>query len=444
MSRERWRILLLCLLYCAVHMLAYLTVILPWFFYRGYRLFIPNLPYVALVAPLLLLPALFLPVTTKKISDMAPWVLYATLYVPGVYIPLLTVKRDPNEIIWLSVLHFVGLVCFELLRRVRVNVKFTKTQNSSWLPGVVVPIIAILIAISFWRTVDFKLDLSWETLYERRFAARDLVGPGQPLGYLNQIFIKVFIPALALFAWLWKSGKLAAACIFCCLISWAFDANKLVLFTPVLIFGIMLIYRSKHPIRFMLVSLTVMIAVFIPVRYLMPAGTGVAAEIAESTIKRALYEPGLLTGYYWDHFTIYPLNNFGGSPFAAFFTSSPYEGIISRRIGYMYFGNDAETANAGIMAGAISDMGPIGVPIIMAIAGFTLRVFECLGEQRNRALGFSFIFVIAQDWSNRPFQTSLITGGVLASFLLLWLYSDPKRAASSSEVVVGGAPVLES
>lgn len=434
-SRERWVILALCLLFCAAHVAGYLTFTIRWFGYRGYRFLLwedPTqiVPILGMVAPILLAPALFLPTQNRRLSDLAPWVLYVTLYVPGVYIPLLTLGRPASEVIVLSILHLVGLIAFEMLRRVKLNVKFAKTQNSSWVPGVVLPAIALLIALYFWQAVDFRLDLAWDTLYERRFAARDLVGPGMPMGYLNQMFIKVFIPAIALFAWLWKDIRLGALCLFCIVVSWAFDANKLVIFTPILIIGVLSLYKSKKPVQTLLIALTIMILLFIPVYFLIPgqsSGTSIAAEIAEGTVKRALYEPGLLTGYYWDHFQIYPLNNFGGSPLSVLFTKSPYETIVPRRIGYMYFGNDAETANAGIMAGAISDLGNIGVPIMMGIAGLILRIFECLGEQRNRALGYAFIFVITQDWSNRPFQTSLITGGVLASFLLLWLYSDPKK-----------------
>src|SRR5438552_4498392 len=87
---RRRRILLVLLIACYVAFFhwIYLSFLYPYFAYLGFEYSSPPLAYVLLAWVLSLLPALGMPIGLTRPSHLAYWVLYVTVLIPSMFVPL--------------------------------------------------------------------------------------------------------------------------------------------------------------------------------------------------------------------------------------------------------------------------------------------------------------------------------------------------------------------
>ncbi len=418
--------LALCLAYLVAHVIGYVLMIYPWFAYRQFGLRMIDPKWIPGIVLLCLAPGLYLPFRRDRPSDIAGWFFYCCLVMPGCYISFLSLNRPVEEIFGFGWLLVISLGLIEVGRRLPIQFKFKQVLSSDWVPGFLLPAVAILAALALFAANGLQFDISYATIYERRLAARSFAGPGMMLGLVSGLLVKVFVPMLAIFATLWRSRTLWAVCIACTLISWSVDALKTVLFLPVLVLGLSYMARAKNPTVWF-VSLMGVGILAVTALSLSPF-SNLAMEIANATFKRQAYSPGLLTAQYWDWFVDNPKNFLANRQFFDFFGDSPYQGSIARWMGSTYYGQPDVNANTGIMGSGYAEFGVVGMLVASALAGLFLRWFDALSEQRDQTLGFIFVVLICVEWTNRALQTSLVSGGVLALAILLWLYSPPQAA----------------
>lgn len=421
----------LCLAYFVMHVIGYFLLIFPWFAYRqfGARMIDPK--WIPGIILLCLAPGLFLPPTKERPSDLAGWFFYCCLGMPGCYISFLSLNRPPEEIFVLSWLLVISLGLMEIGRRLPINFQFRPVLNTDWIGSLALPGLAILAALLLIAANGFQFDISYATIYERRLAARLFATPGSMLALASGLLVKVFVPMIAIYATLWKSRALWIACIACALISWSVDALKTVLFLPILVLGLYHLAQTRKATNWFVFLMGFGILAVTALSF--TPFSNLAMEIANATFKRQAYSPGLLTAQYWDWFTDNPQNNLANRQLFDFFGDSPYPGSIARWIGATYYGQPDVNANTGIMGSGFAEFGAVGMLVASLLAGLGFRWFDALAQQRDETLGFIFIILICVEWTNRALQTSLITGGVLALALLLWLYSAPKTNSEQLE-----------
>jgi hypothetical protein len=134
------------------------------------------------------------------------------------------------------------------------------------------------------------------------------------------------------------------------------------------------------------------------------------------TTRRTLLEPGLLTGFYYEHYSQVPHAGLAYhiSQEGKDVPSPPYE------IGLVYFGDVNIEANANLWAQGFADFGMPGIFCYTLLLSAILWLYDSLAARQNLGLAILIVAMQAFAYSNSPPMTVLITHGGLATALLLW------------------------
>jgi len=137
--------------------------------------------------------------------------------------------------------------------------------------------------------------------------------------------------------------------------------------------------------------------------------------------RRVLTTPGLLTGFYFDHFSKVP-------PVGVelpFFYDPTVMGPASE-IGFIYCGGSDTVANAHLWAMGFARLGMPGIVGYTILAAFVIWIYDSLSAKRNLELAVLLVVVPAIALSSTLLTTVLISEGGLAAALLLYLSPAPQ------------------
>ncbi|HWD38059.1 MAG TPA: hypothetical protein VG944_04370 [Fimbriimonas sp.] len=406
-------------LYLLVHVLVYGVFVLPSFAFRGYGyrdLDWWAYPFLIFAA---LLPVVWLPKKLERASDFAMWELYATIIPSSVYIPFLSIDRPPIE---MTLLTICVIFSFWLTNYVRLHARplyFARVRNAYSIYQIPFFIVAAMFIVFIWKSVNFRIDLNWATIYTRRAQAAKIAPKGSLLAYAINILVKIINP-LGVVLWairkspvhLWMS-ILGVICAF------SFNGLRTAIFLPIFAYLLLRLSRSDKGIPWML-SIIGIVNFLVGMIIFLPSGENIAMDIAAASTVRGIYVTGLLMGNYWDWFTRNPLNMMATSPFFGSLTHPVYKTSIPLLIGYQYFGDPVNVANAHYLASGFAEFSYGGMIAAAIIAGYVFSLFDAMGESRGMSASTICAALLAMQMTNGAIQTTILTGGVL--FLLMFLY----------------------
>jgi hypothetical protein len=130
--------------------------------------------------------------------------------------------------------------------------------------------------------------------------------------------------------------------------------------------------------------------------------------------------PGLLTGFYFDFFSVNETVKLGHS-FLSSFVTYPYTLTPQFLIGEVYFGSAQTAANANIWADAFANFSYAGVIAFTIVLGLVMWAFDNLAKDRDIRIIAMLMGVAGFTWSNAGVFTSLLTHGIGLMFILLYL-----------------------
>jgi len=376
-----------------------------------------------------LIPGLFLPSRIERVNDLAPWIQYVCIVGPAAYVPMHCFQQHFPNIFLYSIAFTVCLYLFERARKYPMNFNFRTSKNSEGAFTYGFLVVALLVTMYIWRAIDFKFDLGWGSMYDRRLAVRPLLAGGTPLGYLNTLFIKGIVPLSVLFAIARKNYSLLWLTLLCVLVSFSFDGTKLVIFLPLGAMALAYQWKTKKISTF----IYGLIAAFLAIGGLALSGSEAGAELARSVIIRQTYSLAEIASFYFDYFVNKPFNWFNGSPFLGWISPEKVMSPYPRVIGFEYFNSVDTNLNTGIFASAYAEGGYFSMFLTAIAAGLIINFIASLGERRSRFLGFCFCSLIAIEWTNSSFFTSFLSGGVVVLSLVLYFY--PTEHAIRDEVL---------
>src|SRR6266699_1735786 len=87
----------------------YINWVNPTFAYFGFDYNPPGRAYLALAWVLSVLPSLWMPLAIARPSQLAYWVLYSTVFIPCMFVPLYAGLSEPSKVAWLMLTLFAGL-----------------------------------------------------------------------------------------------------------------------------------------------------------------------------------------------------------------------------------------------------------------------------------------------------------------------------------------------
>ncbi len=365
-----------------------------------------------------LIPGLFLPTKIERVSDLAPWIQYVCVVGPAAYVPMHCFQEHFPSIFIYSIAFTVCLYLFDRARKYPINFHFRPSRNSEGAFTYGFLIVTLLVTFYIWRSIDFKFDLGWGSMYDRRLAVRPLLAGGTALGYMNTFFIKGIVPLSVLFAIARKNYNLLWLTLLCVLVSFSFDGTKLVIFLPLGAMALAYQWKTKKIATF----IYGLIVSFLAIGGLAISGSETGAELARSIIIRQTYALAEIASFYYDYFAHAPYNWFAGSPFLGWVNPEKVINPYPKIIGLEYFNSIDTNLNTGIFASAYAEGGYFSMFLTAIAAGLILKFVDSLGEKRSRFLGFCFCSLMAIEWTNSSFFTSFLSGGVVVLSLVLYFY----------------------
>jgi hypothetical protein len=241
---------------------------------------------------------------------------------------------------------------------------------------------------------------------------------GRLFGYIGRELSEALDPFLIAYGALAKNWPMLVVGILGQLIYFGQTGMKDVPMTILLIFFVDLLFR-KYWRRFglaFLLGATALVAVVSSVD--MATGT---ATLSREVTRRALAGPGLLTGYYFEHYSsvAHPGHNFTGTGASQLY-GPPHE------IGYYYFNNADMDANANFWAEGFAEFGIFGMFAFAVVVAASLWLYDSIAARGSLELAIMLAVVLADALANSSPLTILVThGGVLTGVLL---YFAPKIA----------------
>ncbi|MCW5937030.1 MAG: hypothetical protein KIT11_06980 [Fimbriimonadaceae bacterium] len=381
----------------------------------------PPMPYPLLGWAMALAPPLWLPIRLRRPSEVGIWILYLTVIAPVMWIPYHVLDRDPADLavfLGAMLLCFFGLCAALRLKRWRFRRPAVHpTEFEYVLAGLVV-----MLSVVTWSSVGFALDLSFQTLYARRHAAREVISQQSFMAYLKGNLASALQPFAFALGMVRRNTFLIGASIFAGVVVFSVEGSKTSAAIPlflVLLYPIMTYFRRSFG--------------------LVLAGTsfaGVASAvllwqktnlvvIPVLTTWRLFQVKGLLSAYYWDFFSKNPLTLLGDGILAPL-VGRQYELATPRLIGLQYFNNVETNSNANVFAAAFGDFGYPGMVVATIVLAAILRLVDSLAVNRGFLVAAFLVAFMAMKWSDVALDTSILSHGVLAGLALLYVMP-PKR-----------------
>ena len=426
---KRLRSLLAAAAYAGVLLWVYATILSPLFSYEGYKLAWPGPLTMVWLMLLALGPAPFLPHTLSRPSALIVWWLYLAAYIPSILVPALSLSMPWEKLLplHLSLALSMGLLCLVCFSRPLAigHMKLSPTVFWSifaliWLAG--------LAFASGTSTVLTNVGsvLKGATEYEIRGQVdRIVTGGNRILAYVLGELGQALNPFLIALGIVRHRSLYLAAGIIGQLIVFGVTGFKTVILSVIflpLVFVVIRRWRGNFGLALTSGVIAIMLACVIVDR--------ASGSIFFSSLftRRTLAGPGLLTGFYFDHFSQV---SHAGIAYHLHRDASMLD--ASREIGLVYFGSSNVDANANLWAEGFADLGVPGILGFTMITALMIWLYDSIAHSRNLALAVLLAVMPAVGLSNSAPTTVLITHGGLAAAILLYLVPLPPAEAAELE-----------
>ena len=434
---KRLHILLAAGAYAGVLLWVYAAVLSPIFSYEGYTLAWPGPATMLWLLLLALAPAVALPRSLSRPSAFIVWWLYLAVYIPSILVPALSLSLSWEKLLplHLSLLLSMGLLCLACSARLLAMGQVKLSPTVFWSTFALIWLAGLAFAYAKSSVVaNIGSVLRGATEYGIRSQVYQIVtGGNRVLGYVLGELGQALNPFLIAVGILRRRGLYLAAGIIGQVIVFGVTGFKTVvlsaLFLP-LAFLLIRRWRSNFGLAFTSGVIVIMLVCVIVDR--------ASGNILFSSLftRRTLAGPGLLTGFYFEHFSQV---SHAGIAYHLHRDASVID--ASREIGLVYFGSSNVDANANLWAEGFADLGVLGVLGFTFIAGLMIWLYDSVARRRNLELAVLLAVMPAVALSNSAPTTVLITHGGLAAAILLYLV--PLAPAEAAEVEERHAPASD-
>ena len=425
--------------YVACFQRMYVHYLYPEFGYYGFDYNPPGTSYLLLAWVLSVLPSLWMPIRLTRPSQLAYWVLYITVIIPSMFVPLFAGLDRPAEISSLMIALFVGFAvtgASYLLPLFRVRpIEIPRRLFWNGFGCVAVALVVWMVAVfhSHFQIVSF-LDV-----YDLRDASND-VAEGSQVNYAFMLLsgaIDPFLMGYGLYyrrGWLFLTGALGQ------LLVYSIGGTKGSILSILFVSGIYFLFKKgRFPFG---VKMTLAPLALLGGMYLSYALAGYEPsplhEIALFVVlMRVLSINGLLTAQYYNFFQSNPLTYFSHIKGLNLLVHYPYQYPVGQEIGLAFAGTTGLDATAHFWA--TDGIGGLGVPGIVLVSIFCALVFwalDSLSRRHDPRLVALVTTYAAYNLANISIFTTLLSGGL--GLLIVSLYLMPPEKRADSLVLLNG------
>jgi len=269
-----------------------------------------------------------------------------------------------------------------------------------------------------------KVDLSLEDVYERRFAAREIVQPRTMIAYAVTILSTSLGPILVCLGYVRKRWDMLAIGLFGLVSVFSLSGAKTNFFMPLFLlamfalmsgnrraFGQKIVFAGCCLVLLSIFEFTQLDSFF----------------VSNYFVRRELLVPSLLTSFYWDFFKDNP-HVYYSDGFLRWLISPQYDLPTARLIGEVRFHSFEANANANFWASAFANFGYTGMVLTTLALGTLLRLIDSIARNGEFLVTSLVVGMCAITWSNGALETSMLSNGVALSLAILYLLRAPSAA----------------
>ena len=256
-------------------------------------------------------------------------------------------------------------------------------------------------------------------IYEMRENISYFPGFAYLLGWVT----KTILPFFVLWTLQKKQYKICVALLAIELLFFLLTGEKFLLFVILPIIGIYVLSKTKHLVKLMYTGLIIGFLVLMMVYYFMKSTT-LGLWIPQLVFVRTIFHPADNKFNFYECFSELPKIHFSDGIIGKMFgLTYPYAGS-SGQVVYAHMGGKFLSANmnTGYLGESYAQFGFFGMLLMSLVLAFFLRALRCYdnGERFSFITAlFSVYIIILNDGA---LLTTLFSGGMLISLLLLMVY----------------------
>lgn len=414
------------LTYVAVFQWMYENYLYPNWDYAGFHYYTPPAAYLLLSWILSVTPGFWMPVELTRPSQLTYWVLYITVFIPSMFIPLYAGLDTPAEISLLMVTLYAGFAimggCYlvPLLRLEPAHI----SRRAFWRGFG-----SMAVALAIWMMVVFRGHmqfLSFNNIYDLRDLQND-ISEGTQVNYAFMLLSGAFNPFLMGWGLFHQRKGLFLAGVLGQLLIYGVGGTKGSILSIVFVSGFYFLLKlGRHPFALKLVFGTLALVGGLCMSYVFagydPAPLQLHWVALSVVLMRTFGVNGLMSAWYYNFFQSNPHTFYSHVRGVNWFVHFPYERTAAQEIGSVYVGgNDADpTAHFW----AIDGIGALGLPGVLLISAFCALVFWALdsaAQKHDPRLAALVTCYAAYNIANISIFTSLYSGGLAILILALYL-----------------------
>jgi hypothetical protein len=427
----------------------YLHYLYPTLAYLGFDFNLPATPYLVLAWALAMAPCFWMPIELTRPSQLAYWILYITVLIPSMFVPLYAEMEPAREIALLMVVFFVAFViigCSYLAPLARVREGRYAPERVAAGMAIAGAMLGVWLLFLFRHTAAL---VSFNEVYDVREAAND-VAEGAFVDYPFMLLTGAFNPFLMAYGLFSGKRWLVLAGIAGQLLIYSVGGTKgsllSIVFIPAM-YGLLRIRRLPFGMAIALASLILM-AAFCMLYATVGEQAGDLASLALFVVfSRTLGMGGLLTAQYYDFFGRNPYTYWSHIKVVNWFVHYPYRYPVGQELGITYAGTTALDATTHFFAtDGIEAAGLPGVIAVAVLCAFVFWTLDRAAQHHDPRLAALVTTYAAYNLANISIFTTLASGGLALLMLVLFLLKptreDPAGGAGTKTCQAAALPAL--
>ena len=272
-------------------------------------------------------------------------------------------------------------------------------------------VVGVILVSTIWLGLlsDFRIDLNIFNAYDYREEAGNYDYPAL-LTYLLGLS-RFLLPVMLVFYLQKKQYLLAGLILYASVISYTFNGSKALFF--LIVVALVLHYMPKRTSNYVLVGLGVLSIISL-IDYLYFSNL-----TSILVIRRLFFVPQIINEYVYEIYMDIGANYY--SQLSRFFSSAYEIFNINSYIGLNYFGSANMSANSGMIADSLWQLGYLGLIIHPLIIVGIVKVLDANIDSKSDRLILIPALVIAYYFNNSGLITALLSHGILTFLLVLIL-----------------------
>jgi len=417
------------ILYLATYNWLYINWLAPTFSYAGFTYNEPSSGMLTVAWVLSLVPALWMPISLERTSQIPYWVVYLLLYIPSMFGPMYMALQPTSSILLLMATLFGGFLLISMsyfLPRLRL-VQRLLPRSLFWTSFVTVSCVLYL-----WLFAVFHSHLQlvgFQDVYNLRSTAVE-VQSGTQVAYAAMLLASVMNPLLMAYGLTSKKWGVFTVGAFGQVLIYSTGGDKAVILSILFVLGFALL---THRPAWFGIRIVCSLAGLLVILCLVLATTdnAIVSFAAGLIFMRTVANSGYTTGLYHSFFQGHPLTYLSHLHGVNFFVRYPYTRQIGLELGFYQMQNSELDLNAHFWA--TDGLAAFGLPGILAISGLcglTFWVLDSVSAKHSRKLTYLAVSFTTLNLANLSLFTTLISGGL--GLLMVMLFAMPADVSEQS------------